>query len=156
MHLILVCLSSLTIFLFFFFMRYFVILPFIFLYTSTRLTREERAKATLRKEIEDCAAESKTMKISSFQLRRSSLVKLWLTRLHWILVCDFWLFIYLFEIMKQIVFIFFLSFLFFENTFLRNTIFFLLCLQFIILACGMCLINLDLKLVRQDDSSSKI
>ena len=156
MHLILVRLSSLTIFLFFFFMRCFVILPFISLYMLTRLTREERAKATLRKEIEDCAAEPKTMKISFSQLKRSSYVKLWLTRLHQIMVCDFLLFIYLFEIMKQIVFIFCLSFLFSENTFLRNTIFFLLCLQFIILACGMCLINLNLKLVRQDDSSSKI
>ena len=73
------------------------------------------------------------------------------------MVCDFWLFIYLFEIMKQIVFIFCLPFLFFENTFLGNTIFFaLLCFQFIILAYDMCLINLDLKLVQQDDSSSKI
>ena len=71
-HLILVRLSSLIIFLFFFFMRCFVLLPFISLYTSPRLTREERAKATSRKEIEDCAAELKTMKISSFQLRRSS------------------------------------------------------------------------------------
>ena len=73
------------------------------------------------------------------------------------MVCDFWLFIYLFEIMKQIVFIFCLPFLFSEITFLENTIFFaLLCFQFIILACGMCLINLDLKLVQQDDSSFKI
>ena len=120
MHLILVRLSSLTIFLFFFFMRCFVILPFISLYMSTRLTREERAKATLRKEIEDCNAEPKTMKISSSQLKRSSYVKLWLTRLHQIMVCDFLLFIYLFEIMKQIVFIFCLPFLFFENTFLGN------------------------------------
>ena len=68
---------------------------------------------------------------------------------------DFWLFIYLFEIMKQIVFIFYLPFLFSENTFMRNTIFFL-CFQSIILACGMFLINLDLKLVQQDDSFSKI
>ena len=71
-HLISVHLSSLTIFLFFFFTRCFVLLPFIFLYTSLRLTGEERAKATSRKEIEDYAAEPKTMKISSFQLRWSS------------------------------------------------------------------------------------
>ena len=71
-HLILVRLSSLTIFLFFFFTRCFDFLPFISLYTSPRLTGEERAKATLRKEIKDCAVEKKTMKISSFQLRRSS------------------------------------------------------------------------------------
>ena len=71
------------------------------------------------------------------------------------MVCDFWLFIYLFEIMKQIVFIFYLPFLFSENTFLGNTIFFLY-FQSIILTCGMCLINLDLKLVQQDDSFSKI
>ena len=64
-HLILIRLSSLTIFLFFFFTRYFVLLPFISLYMSPRLTGEEQAKATSRKEIEDCAAESKTMKISS-------------------------------------------------------------------------------------------
>ena len=72
-------------------------------------------------------------------------------------MCDFWLFIYLFEIMKQIVFIFCLPFLFSENTFLGNTIFFaLLCFQSIILACGMCLINFDLRLVQHDNSSSKI
>ena len=48
------------------------------------------------------------------------------------MVCDFWLFIYLFEILKQIVFIFCLPFLFSENTFLGNTIFFaLLCFQFV-------------------------
>ena len=121
-----VYLSSLTIFLFFFFTRCFVLLLFIFLYMLPRLTREQRAKATSRKEIKDCAAETKTMKISSSQLRRSSQVKLWLTRLHRIMVCDFWLFIYLFEIMKQIVFIFCLPFLFSKNTFLRNTIFFAL------------------------------
>ena len=125
-HLISVRLSSLTIFLFFFFTRYFVVLPFISLYTLLRLTGEERAKAMSRKEIEDCAAELKTMKISSSQLRRSLQVKLWLTRLHRIMVCDFWLFIYLFEIMKQIVFIFCLPFLFSKKTFLRNTIFFAL------------------------------
>ena len=51
-------------------------------------------------------------------------------------MCDFWLFIYLFEIMKQIVFFF--------------------CFQSISLDRGVCLINLDLKLVQQDDSSSKI
>ena len=45
---------------------------FYFLYTSPRLTGEERAKAMLRKEIEDYVAEPKTMKISSSQLRRSS------------------------------------------------------------------------------------
>ena len=122
-HMISIRPSSLTIFflhgaLFFF--------PFISLYTFPRLTREERAKATLRKEIEDCAAEPKTMKISSSQLRRSSQMKLWFTRLHQIMVCDFWLFIYLFEIMKQIVFIFCLSFLFSKKTFLGNTIFFAL------------------------------
>ena len=126
MHLISIRLSSLTIFLFFFFTRCFVLLPFISLYTSPRLTGEERAKTTSRKEIEDCAVEPKTMKISSSQLRRSSQVKLLLTRLHRIMVCDFWLFIYLFEIMKQIVFIFFLPFLFFKNIFLENTIFFVL------------------------------
>ena len=135
MHLILVRLSSLTIFLFFFFMRCFVILPFISLYMSTRLTREERAKATLRKEIEDCAAEPKTMKISSSQLKRSSYVKLWLTRLHQIMVCDFLLFIYLFEIMKQIVFIFCLSFLFSKNTFLKNTFFFFFALLSVYRSC---------------------
>ena len=135
MHLILVRLSSLTIFLFFFFMPCFVILPFISLYTSTRLTREERAKTTLRKEIKDCATESKTMKISSTQLRRSSQVKLWLTRLYQIMVCDFWLFIYLFEITKQIIFIFCLSFLFSENTFPRNTIFFFFALFSIYHSC---------------------
>ena len=155
-HLISVPLSSLTFFLFLFFMRCFVFLPFISLYTSPRLTGEERAKATSRKEIEDCAAEPMIMKISSSQLRPSSQVKLWLTRLHWIMVCDFWLFIYLFEIMKQIIFIFCLPFLLSENTFLGNTFFFLLYFQSIILACGMCLINLDLKLVQQDNSSSKI
>ena len=111
-HLISVRLFSLTIFLFFFFMRCFVLLPFISLYTSPRLTGEERAKAISRKEIENCVVESKTMKISS--------------SLHRIMVCDFLLFIYLFEIMKQIVFIFCLPFLFFENTFLGNTIFFVL------------------------------
>ena len=126
MHLISVRLSSLTIFLFFFFMWCFVLLPFISLYTSPRLTGEERAKVTLRKEIEDCAVKPKTMKISSSQLKRSFQVKLWLTRFHWVMVCDFWLFIYLFEIMKQIVFIFYLPFLFSENTFLGNTIFFAL------------------------------
>ena len=125
-HLISVRLSSLTIFLFFFFTRCFVLLPFISLYMSLRLTGEERAKATSRKEIKDCAAEPKTMKISFFQLRRFSQMKLWLTRLHQIMLCDFWLFIYLFEIMKQIVFIFCLPFLFSENTFLGNTIFFAL------------------------------
>ena len=72
-------------------------------------------------------------------------------------MCDFLLFIYLFEIMKQIVFIFCLSFLFSKNTFLKKYFFFfLLCFQSIVLACGMCLINLDLKIVQQDDSSSKI
>ena len=111
-HLISVILFSLTIFLFFFFMRCFVLLPFISLYTSPRLTGEERAKAMSRKEIENCVVEPKTMKISS--------------SLHRIMVCDFLLFIYLFEIMKQIVFIFCLPFLFFENTFLGNTIFFAL------------------------------
>ena len=64
-HMISVRPSSLTIFLFFFFMRCFVLLHFISLYTSPRLIGEERAKATLRKEIEDCAVELKTMKISS-------------------------------------------------------------------------------------------
>ena len=64
-HLISVRLSSLTIFLFFFFTRCFVLLPFISLYTSPKLTGEERVKATSRKEIEDCAVELKTMKISS-------------------------------------------------------------------------------------------
>ena len=122
-YLISVRLSFLTIFLFFFFILCFILLPFISLYTSLRLTGEDRAKATSRKEIEDCAAEPKTMKISSSQLRRSSQVKLWLMKLHRIMVCHFWLFIYLFEIMKQIVFIFCLPFLFFENTFLGNTIF---------------------------------
>ena len=34
--------------------------------------------------------------------------------------------------------------------------FFLLCFQSIIFACGICLINLNLKLIQQDDSSSKI
>ena len=125
-HLISICLSSLTIFLLFFFTRCFVLLPFISLYTSPRLTGEKRVKATVRKEIENCVVESKTMKISFSQLKRSSQVKLWLTRLHRIMVCDFWLFIYLFEIMKQIVFIFCLPFLFSENTFLGNTIFFAL------------------------------
>ena len=125
-HLISVHLFSLTIFLFFFFMRCFVLLPFISHYTSLKLTGEEQAKATSRKEIKDCAAEPKTMKISSSQLRRSSQVILWLMRLHRIMMCDFWLFIYLFEIMKQIVFIFCLPFLFSENTFLGNTIFFAL------------------------------
>ena len=91
-----------------------------------RLTGEERTKATSRKEIEDYAAERNTMKICSFQLRRFSQVKLWLTRFHRIMVCDFWLFIYLFEIMKPIIFIFCLSFLFSKNTFLGNTIFFAL------------------------------
>ena len=111
-HLISVRLFSLTIFLFLFFTRYFVFLPFISLYTSPKLTGEERAKAMSRKEIEDCVVEPKTMKISS--------------SLHRIMVCDFLLFIYLFEIMEQIVFIFCLPFLFFENTFLGNTIFFAL------------------------------
>ena len=111
-HLISVRLFSLTIFLFFFFMRCFVLLLFISLYTSPRLTGEERAKTMSRKEIENCVVELKTMKISS--------------SLHRIMVCDFLLFIYLFEIMKQIVFIFCLPFLFFENTFLGNTIFFAL------------------------------
>ena len=129
-HLISIRLSSLTIFLFFFFTRCFVLLPFISFYTSPMLTGEERAKATSRKEIEDCAVEPKTMKISSSQLRRSSQMKLWFTRLHRIIVCDFWLFIYLFEIMKQIVFIFCLLFLFSENTFLGNTIFFALLLVY--------------------------
>ena len=150
-----VYLSSLTIFLFFFFTRCFVLLLFIFLYMLPRLTREQQAKATSRKEIEDYTAEPKTMKISSSQLRRSSQVKLWLTRLHRIMVCDFWLFIYLFEIMKQIVFIFCLPFLFLKTLFWEIP-FFLLCFQSIILACGMCLINLDLKLVKQDDFFSKI
>ena len=68
----------------------------------------------------------------------------------------FFFFFFLFEIMKQIFFIFCLPFLFSENTFLGNTLFFLLCLLSISLACGVCLINLDLKLVQQDDSSSKI
>ena len=154
-HLILVRLSSLTIFLFFFCIRCFVLLPFISLYKSPRLIREERAKATLRKEIEDCAAKLMTMKISSSQLRRSSQAKLWLTKLYQIMVCDFWLFIYLFEIMKQIVFIFCLPFLFLKTLFWEIP-FFLLCFQSIILVCGTCLINLDLKLVQQDDSSSKI
>ena len=72
------------------------------------------------------------------------------------MVCDFWLFIYLFKIMKQIVFIFCLPFLFSENTFLGNTIFFFFFCFAFNLACGMCLINLDLKLVQQDNSSSKI
>ena len=63
------------------------------------------------------------------------------------MVCDFWLFIYLFEIMKQIVFIFCLPFLFSENFSGKYLLFFLLCFQSIVLACGMCLINLDLKLV---------
>ena len=72
MHLISIRLSSLTIFLFFFFTGCFVLLPFISLYTSPRLTGEEQATATSRKEIEDYAAEPKTMKISSSQLRRSS------------------------------------------------------------------------------------
>ena len=124
-HLISVRLSSLTIF-FFFFTQCFVLLHFISLYTLSRLTGKERAKATSRKEIKNCAAEPKTTKISSSQLRRSSQVKLWLMRLHRIMVCDFWLFIYLFEIMKQIIFIFCLPFLFSENTFLGNTIFFAL------------------------------
>ena len=61
-HLISVRLSSLTIFLFFFFMRCFVLLPFIFFYTSPRLIGDEWAKVTSRKEIEDCAAEPKTIK----------------------------------------------------------------------------------------------
>ena len=126
MQLILVRLSFLTIFLFFFFTQCFILLPFISLYTSPRLTGDERVKATSRKEIENCVVESKTMKISFSQLKRSSQVKLWLTRLHRIMVCDFWLFIYLFEIMKQIVFIFCLPFLFSENIFLGNTIFFAL------------------------------
>ena len=126
MQLILVRLSFLTIFLFFFFTQCFILLPFISLYTSPKLTGDERVKATSRKEIENCVVESKTMKISFSQLKRSSQVKLWLTRLHRIMVCDFWLFIYLFEIMKQIVFIFCLPFLFSENTFLGNTIFFAL------------------------------
>ena len=68
-HLISVRLSSLTIFLFFFFTRCFVLLLFISLYTSPMLTGEERAKTTSRKEIEDCATEPKTMNISSSQLR---------------------------------------------------------------------------------------
>ena len=63
-HLISVHLSSLTIFIFFFFTRCFVLLHFIFIYTSPRLAGEERAKATSRKEIEDYAAKSKTIKIS--------------------------------------------------------------------------------------------
>ena len=109
---------------FFFFTQCFLLLPFISLYTLPKLTGEERAKATSRKEIEDCAVETKTMKISSSQLKRSSQVKLWLTRLHRIMVCDFWLLIYLFEIMKQIVFTFCLPFLFSKNIFLGNTIFF--------------------------------
>ena len=136
-HLISVRLSSLTIFLFFFFTPCFVLLPFISLYTSSRLIGEEQVKATLRKEIEDCAAEPKTMKISSSQLRRFSYVKLWLTRLHRIMVCDFWLFIYLFEIMKQIVFIFCLPFLFSKNTFLGDTIFFCFAfsLSFLLVVC---------------------
>ena len=71
-HLISVHLSSLTIFLFFFFTRCFVLLPFIFFYTSPRLARDEQAKATSRKEIEDYAAKPKTIKISSSQLSRSS------------------------------------------------------------------------------------
>ena len=125
-HLISIRFSFLTIFLFFFFTRCFVLLLFIFLYMLPRLTREKRATTTSRKEIEDYTAEPKTMKISSSQLRRSSQVKLWLTRLHRIMVCNFWLFIYLFEIMKQIVFIFYLPFLFSENIFLGNTIFFAL------------------------------
>ena len=64
-HLISVRLSSLTIFLFFFFTRCFVLLPFISFSTSLRLIGEERAKTTSRKEIENCAAKPKTMKISS-------------------------------------------------------------------------------------------
>ena len=126
MQLILVRLSFLTIFLFFFFTQCFILLPFISLYTSPRLTGDKRAKATSRKKIKNCAIESKIMKISFSQLKRSSQVKLWLTRLHRIMVCNFWLFIYLFEITKQIVFIFCLPFLFSENTFLGNTIFFAL------------------------------
>ena len=55
--------------------------------------------------------------------------------------------------MKQIFFIFCLPFLFSENAFLGNTIFF--CFAFS-LACGVCLINLDLKSFQQDDSSFKI
>ena len=65
-HLISVRLSSLL------FLRgalfFFLLILFI-----SRLTREERAKATSRNEIENCAVEPKTMKISSSQLRRSSL-----------------------------------------------------------------------------------
>ena len=137
MHLISVRLSFLTIFLFFFFKRCFILLLFISLYTSLKLIGEEQAKATLRKEIKNCAAESKTMKISSSQLRRSSQVKLWLTRLHRIMMCDFLLFIFLFEIMKQIVFIFCLPFLFSENIFLGNIIFFCFAfsLSFLLVVC---------------------
>ena len=126
-HLISVRLFSLTIFLFFFFMRCFVFLPFISLYTSPRLTGEERAKAMSRKEIEDCVVESKTMKISSLNSDdplRWNYGSRGFTGL-WCVIFGY-LFIYLFEIMKQIVFIFCLPFLFFENTFLGNTIFFAL------------------------------
>ena len=71
-HLISVRLSSLTIFLFFFFTPCFDLLSFISLSMSLRLIGEERAKATSRKEIENYAAGTKTMKIFSSQLRRSS------------------------------------------------------------------------------------
>ena len=83
-------------------------------------------------------------------------MKLWLTRLYRIIVCDFWLFIYLFEIVKQIFFIFSYPFYFLKTLCWKIPFFFLLYFQSIILACGMCLINLDLKLVQQDDSFSKI
>ena len=71
-HLISVRFSSLTIFLFFFFTQCFDLLSFISLSMSLRLIGEERTKATSRKEIENCVAKLKTMKISSSQLRRSS------------------------------------------------------------------------------------
>ena len=155
MHLISVCFSSLTIFLFFFFTQCFVLLHFIFLYTLSRLTGEERTKATSRKNIEDCVAKLKTMKISSLNSDdplRWNCGSRGFTGL-WCVIFGY-LFIYLFEIMKQIVLYFAYPFYFLKTLFWKIP--FLLCFQSIIFVCGMCLITLDLKLVQQDNFSSKI
>ena len=149
MHLISVRLSSLTIFLLFFFYVVLCSSSFYFsLYVA--LGWQERSKR------KSCQERKSKIVLPSQRLWKSLplnsddslrwncgsrvFIELWC-------VIFGYLFIYLFEIMKQIVFIFCLPFLFFENTFLGNT-FFLLCFQSIILTCGMCLINLDLKLIQ--------
>ena len=126
MHLISIRLSSLTIFFSFLRSALFFFILFLFIRRLGWQERSERKPHQERKSKIVLPSQRlwKSLPLNSDDPFRWNCGSRDFTRL-WCVIFGY-LFIYLFEIMKQIVFIFCLPFLFPENTFPGNTIFFTL------------------------------